>query len=167
MKQLLYITASFLVGCIVTAIFFTQRSPTTTTVEPIITTETVYDTIPYPLPIPRDSVVLRYETHRLLIDSTLHSDEEVNFLTKTDSIDVVIPITQTEYADSTYHAWVSGYSAKLDSIYVFPRHDITTIIQPASKPKRWNIGVTAGYGFTPKGAQPYIGVGVSYSIFSF
>lgn len=167
MKQLLYITASFLAGCIVTAIFFAHRSPTRTTAEPIITTETVYDTIPYLLPVPRDSVVLRYETHRLHIDSTLLVGEEVNILTRTDSIDVVIPITQTEYADSTYHAWVSGYSAKLDSIYVFPRHDITKIIQPSSKPKRWSIGVSAGYGFTPKGAQPYIGVGVSYSIFSF
>ena len=166
MKQFLYIVAAFLAGCIVTSILFTEQKARQAA-EPTVVTQTIYDTLPYPYPVPRDSVVLRYETKLLPIDKPLHIGEEENFITKTDSVNVVIPITQIEYADSTYHAWVSGYSAKLDSIYVFPRHDITTIIQPAPKPKRWSIGINAGYGITPTGAQPYIGIGVSYSLFSF
>lgn len=165
MKQFLYLCAAFIAGVIVTAIIFTERSAPS--YDPIITTTTVYDTIPDYYPEARDSVVVRYETHRLPIDNTVSDVQDECATTYPDSADVVIPISQTEYADSTYHAWVSGYSVKLDSIYVFPRHDITTIIQPTPKPKRWNIGITAGYGITPKGAQPYIGVGLTYSIFSF
>ena len=29
--------------------------------------------------------------------------------------------------------------------------------------KHWTIGLQAGIGLTPKGVQPYIGVGVSYN----
>ena len=31
------------------------------------------------------------------------------------------------------------------------------------KPKRWGIGVSAGYALTPQGVKPYIGAGISYS----
>ena len=35
------------------------------------------------------------------------------------------------------------------------------------KPKRWGIGVQGGVGITPKLVQPYIGIGVSYNLFTF
>ena len=79
---------------------------------------------------------------------------------------VVLPITQKMYRDSSYTAWVSGYAAALDSIEVYPR---TLIVRqtapPAAKPRRWSMGVQAGYGLTPKGLQPYVGVGVSIRLF--
>lgn len=84
-----------------------------------------------------------------------------------DSAIVELPITQRHYADSTYEAWVSGpVDPQLDSIRVFAP---TTIITKREwkPPKRWHIGITAGYGYGAKGFQPYIGVGVTYSIFSF
>lgn len=85
----------------------------------------------------------------------------------TDSAIVELPMIQRHYADSAYEAWVSGpIDPRLDSVRVFVP---TTIItkQEWKPPKRWHIGVTAGYGYGPKGFQPYIGVGVTYSIFSF
>lgn len=124
---------------------------------------TVIDTIPYLYPTPVDSVVVRYVTERLpTVRDTVHSI----FI---DSVAVEIPITQKQYADSTYTAWVSGYKPSLDSIYVYPRHDVVTITNTIRlKPKRWGVGLNVGYGITPKnGMQPYIGIGVNYNLFSF
>lgn len=85
-----------------------------------------------------------------------------------DSIDVLVPISQKVYEDSTYRAYVSGYNANLDSIYVFHRTEyITNNILIKTKPKRFSIGVQAGYGMTPRGFQPYIGIGISVNLFSF
>lgn len=84
-----------------------------------------------------------------------------------DSAIVELPITQRHYADSTYEAWVSGpVDPQLDSIRVFAP---TTIITKREwkPPKRWHIGITAGYGYGTKGFQSYIGVGITYSIISF
>ena len=84
-----------------------------------------------------------------------------------DSAIVELPIIQRHYADSTYEAWVSGpIDPRLDSVRVFAP---TTIITKREwkPPKRWHIGVTAGYGYGAKGFQPYIGVGITYSLFSF
>lgn len=143
---------------------------------------TFVDSIPYYYPVPRDSVVIRYVTQRLPVVD----DKEDNFPNKgnndeqnipqsdnnvaeniPDSADVVIPITQKVYEDSTYTAYVSGYNPQLDSlIFRMPREVIT--IKEYQKPKRWGIGIQAGYGMTitpsPQFA-PYIGVGVYYKIF--
>ncbi|MEG0560733.1 MAG: hypothetical protein RR513_09510 [Muribaculaceae bacterium] len=82
-----------------------------------------------------------------------------------------IPITQRIYQDSSYTAYVSGYRAVLDSITLFNRtiyKDVTTTITiPEVRPKRWGIGLSAGYCATPKGLQPYLGVGVNYNVIIF
>lgn len=81
-----------------------------------------------------------------------------------DSVEVALPITQRTYTDdSTYTAWVSGYRPQLDSLRTY-RRTVTvtrTEAQPARR-SRWGIGVQAGYGLTPKGPQPYIGVGLNF-----
>ena len=89
-----------------------------------------------------------------------------------DTTFVSLPRMQREYPDSTYHAWVSGYEPALDSIDVYQTEriiEITKTITP--KPKRWHLGVSAGYGAAltePKPVlSPYVGVGVTYSLFSF
>ena len=78
---------------------------------------------------------------------------------------VMLPITQQVYRDTAYTAWVSGYSPQLDSIEVYPR---TLIVRqtalPAAKPRRWSFGIQAGYGYTPKGVQPYVGIGININL---
>lgn len=84
-----------------------------------------------------------------------------------DSAIVELPIVQRHYSDSTYEAWVSGpIDPQLDSVIVFAP---TTIITKREwkPPKRWHIGPTIGYGYTPQGFQPYIGISITYSIISF
>lgn len=162
MKQLLYIVAAFLAGFITNAILLTGRSSP----EPSTRTVTVYDTIPYHYAVPKDSVVLRYETHYLplyLPQSAIRRDT----VTVTDSVEVVVPITRKEYSDSTYRLWISGYAATLDSIHTYTRHDYTTTTLSPIKPKHWHFGMTTGVAMTTKGVQPYVGVGITYSFKSF
>lgn len=130
-------------------------------------TGTVIDTIPYYLPMAKDSAVVRYVTERLQI---VHRDTQTVVIRseteRTDSAEVVIPITQKRYEDSTYTAWVSGYKVSLDSIRVYRRTQYIQLKMPQPR-KRWGIGVGIGCGITPQGFQPYIGVSVQYSILNF
>jgi len=83
-----------------------------------------------------------------------------------DSATVELPIMQSVYEAKDYKAYVSGVKARLDSIFVYPTHEVVTI-KEKQPPKKWHIGVTTGYGLTTKGMQPYIGIGLTYSIISF
>lgn len=69
-----------------------------------------------------------------------------------------------EYKDSTYYARISGINAFLEEIDVYPK-TITQYIYKTEKvavePKKWSIGLQGGIGITPKGLQPYLGVGVT------
>ena len=69
-----------------------------------------------------------------------------------------------EYGDSTYYARISGINAYLEEIKVYPK-TITQYINTKEyiyvPPKKWSVGIQGGVGITPKGLQPYLGVGVS------
>lgn len=121
---------------------------------------TLTDTVRIARPVTRDSVVIRYVTARLpVVRDTVH----VIAREECDSAEVEIPVMRKRYADSTYTAWVSGYNPSLDSIHVYPRHEVVTITNTVRrKPKRWSVGLSAGYGMTPKGFQPYVGAGVTW-----
>ena len=83
-----------------------------------------------------------------------------------DSATVELPIMQSVYESKDYKAYVSGVHARLNSIFVYPLHEVVTI-KEKQPPKKWHIGVTTGYGLTTKGMQPYVGIGLTYSIISF
>lgn len=124
---------------------------------------TVVDTVPYLKPVARDSVVVRYVTKKLpIVYDTVHP-------ICIDSADVNIPITQKQYCDSTYTAWVSGYEPSLDSIRVYKKREMVTINKIIKEPpNRFVVSLNIGYGLTPcNGLQPYIGIGVGYKLFSF
>ena len=128
---------------------------------------TKYDTIRAAAPKPVHDTIVKWQEARV-------PREHLRDLTKmtkgSDSVDVTLPITQRTYRDSNYTAWVSGYKPSLDSIHtynkmVYTTHTIErTITKP---PRRWAIGISAGYGYgiNSKLFEPYIGVGVTYVIF--
>lgn len=124
--------------------------------------DTITDTIPYRLPVPVDSVVLRTEIVKLPVYDTIAYTKKDSI--RVDSVYVEIPIQQKEYSDSTYQAWVSGYKVNLDSINIF-QHTIIetqTIKQPI---KRWGLGVQVGAGYCGRQEiRPYIGIGIHYNI---
>lgn len=127
---------------------------------------TVVDTVTVRLPVAKDSAVVRYLTVRVPM-----KDTATNRPTATDT--VRLPIEQKTYVDSTYTAYVSGYRPRLDSITVYPRRETVVITRTQSltpkaagaKPSRLTFGLQAGYGLTPKGFQPYIGVGAGWRLF--
>lgn len=129
---------------------------------------TFIDTVLFYKPVPRDSVVVRYITETLPIVHATCKTDTVNmaYLNGKDSIKVEIPISGKVYEDSTYTAYVSGYRASLDSIFVYPRREVVKITE-RSKPKRWGIGIQAGYGVGSDGFSPYFGIGLSYNLFDF
>ena len=124
--------------------------------------DTTRDTVTYRQPIPVDSVVLHHKVIKLPLKDTviLAGDSIINV----DSVFVEVPITQKEFEDSTYHAWVSGFDVNLDSISVVNK-TVTVTERIRSPPKRWGLGVQVGAGYfgIDKKLSPYIGIGISYN----
>ena len=83
-------------------------------------------------------------------------------------LQLVLIRAQRHYSDSTFDAWVSGIDPKLDSIKTYQTTRIITIREPFTELKktRWGFGVQAGTGAGKDGLTPYVGIGVSYNIFS-
>lgn len=135
---------------------------------------TFVDTVAFYKPVPRDSVVIRYVAEVLQVVSDTCNIDTINIPGSgnidgdfiQDSVKVAIPISSKVYEESTYTAYVSGYRASLDSIFVYPRREVITITNKA-KPKRWGLGIHAGYGVGKDGLSPYIGIGLSYNLLGF
>ena len=90
-------------------------------------------------------------------------------VTVNDTVYVRIDREQKYYKGDDYEAWISGYRPALDSIYVFPMTEYVTVTKTETrKPKRWGLGIQAGYGMSlPDGKpafSPYIGIGISYDL---
>lgn len=70
-----------------------------------------------------------------------------------------------QYKDSVLTAQVSGINAHLDWYKVSIPTTVQTITNTVyKKPGKWSIGLQGGVGITPKGLQPYLGVGIGYKI---
>ncbi len=89
---------------------------------------------------------------------------------RTDTLYLPLPREQREYGDTTYRAWVSGVSPRLDSILVFPTNTIITKPTPVLKKQKWGVGLQGGVGavqpfkgeFDPKVGY-YLGIGINYT----
>lgn len=118
--------------------------------------DTIVDTIKVIKPVAVDSVVTRYKwvnVERVKDTTIVNEVSEVVF----DTVMVRLPIESKHYEGEDYEAWISGYEPSLDSISIY-NHTIVP------KPKRWSIGVQGGVGMTPKGVQPYVGIGIGYRL---
>lgn len=190
LKAVLAMLAGILLGCVVGYVFADIATKDAVRQKHNITMDTItyIDTVAYCQPTAKDSVVVRYVTRLLPIvrrdtvtayrTDTLFAEGWTNnkgegmppqeMSVDRDSIAVAVPITQKRYEGDEYKAWVSGYQPSLDSILVFPR---TTLVRETTgkPPDRWHIGITGGYGygFRSRQAEPYVGIGITYSIISF
>lgn len=89
-----------------------------------------------------------------------------------------VAVVQREYSDdSTYMAWVSGVMygewPKLDSISVRQREIVKTIHETVTlverkKVSRFSVGIVGGYGYGLgyRGFEPFVGIGISYRLFT-
>lgn len=116
----------------------------------------------------RDTIILRDTITRVKpIFVEINGEIRTDTLWLHDTLALPVPIEQKVYADSDYRAVVSGWHASLDTISVYPKTIVITEITPVeipAAPKRWGLGIAAGYGASKDGLSPYIGVGISYSI---
>lgn len=179
MKKLSYVIVALILCA---ASFFVGRSCQSGSVIPssdqvVVDSITSETTLPDLAPAIRDSVVVRYKYEIVPVspppestDSTssvtLPPPETLSIVERGDSAEVIIPITQKVYETEDYRAYISGYRATMDSIFI--RQQTTTIrIREPTKSKRFSIGLQVGYGMTPKGFQPYAGIGISVNLWSF
>ena len=73
------------------------------------------------------------------------------------------------YAKPDYYAVVSGVQPSLDFIEIYRKNQVITNTVTKTLPApRWSFsaaaGPTVGYGYTPAGAQPFIGVGLTVGV---
>ena len=108
---------------------------------------------------------------------------KVRYLTRVDTVllkvpgdtvevPVLVPISRKVYEGEDYRAVVSGFRASLDTLDIFRKtqtltNTVVQRVEVPGNPKRWGIGVSAGYALTPQGVKPYIGAGISYSFITF
>lgn len=74
-----------------------------------------------------------------------------------------------EYQDSNYYAKVSGVQPRLDELRVYPKtiYETQYIYRDiVCKPKRWGIGLSAGYGVGRYGLSPVLAVTVNYNLWN-
>lgn len=164
-----------LLGCMAVCLWLYGKQCRQKAVETVVvqtqTIEERTDTVTQTAPPPRDSVVVRYEVVTLprYVDIP-RTDTTPDFAPTEarDSVTAIVPITQTVYEeDSLYRAYISGFRARLDSITVYPKtRTVTTTVMTTvrQQPKRWSLGLSAGYAMTPDGLKPYVGVGVCYGL---
>lgn len=134
--------------------------------ETVIQVDTIYfhDTIRIVKPVPQR--INTVDTFRIVLKDTIREK---------DTVYLNLPREQKIYREENYHAWISGYRPALDSIHIFRNtHQVitsTTIRQKPNKPRRWGIGIQAGYGLTYQQNTiqpvPYIGIGLQYTILFF
>lgn len=86
--------------------------------------------------------------------------------TDSDSLRLFLPREEKVYADSLYHAVVSGIGVSLDSITVWPRRETITIL-PKRDDKRWIVGPSVGLMWDGRKVSPCIGVSVTYRFAAF
>ena len=93
---------------------------------------------------------------------------------KHDSVDVILPVIQKEYRDSTYSAWVSGYQdVNLDSIEVYQKNIFTEInntkyvTKYKNRPFGFSVGLGGTYSPVSNKIEPGVFLGITYTIKSF
>ena len=116
-------------------------------------TVTVTDTVRFPDPYPVDRRVTEYMYIPVTDTLRVH-----------DTTYVLLEREQLVYSDSLYRAWVSGYDPRLDSIDVYVPTKYITVTEREKAP-RWSIAAQGGVGIGRGGLTPYVGIGVSYTLF--
>lgn len=130
-------------------------------VRPEVRVITLRDTVMVAEPAPVEVRYLKPDTVRLAIVAPADSAGQ-------DSAYVELPRSQAVFEGESYRAYVSGYNPRLDSLALFRSTAAVSVVQPeARRGRRFSVGLQAGYGITPKGLQPYIGLGISVTLARF
>lgn len=128
----------------------------------VFVTDTITVTDTLIVPIERERFVVRFDTVKLQTVDTL-----------VDSILVELPIEQVVYTDSiidscsktVYRAFISGYNAQMDSLYIHSQYYAQKPIKQPLSRWCWHVGLGLGYGVgLDLKPQPFAGVTLSYGL---
>ena len=116
------------------------------------------DTLTVSVPAPSATEVVRRDTCWLVRCDTVRTSDTLR-------VPVAVPVERRVYATADYRAVVEGYRPRLVSMELYRRTQVVTATA-SPKPRRWGVGIQAGWGFAPRTGrlEPYIGIGVQYSI---
>jgi hypothetical protein len=122
----------------------------------IVDTLVIHDTIKLVETKPAGTIVVKLPVHDTLWRC------KTDTLVIRDSIQVDVPIEQRKYEGNNYTAVVKGFRPELVNI------DVRCPVPVAPEVKRkWfavTVGPQVGFGFTPKGWEPYAGIGITAGI---
>jgi hypothetical protein len=115
----------------------------------------VRDTVRIVEPVYIKEEVIKYEKVYL---------QAIDTIVKIDSIEVMVPITERVYEDTTYRAVVRGYKPELVSLDIY--NSTKTITITKTKQPKVVVGIGPYAGFGDKGFNYGIAVNVSMPIWS-
>jgi hypothetical protein len=117
-----------------------------TRVDTVVVRDTVRETIPMPIA----QLTTRIDT--------------VWLKAAADSVRVEVPIERKIYQTADYRAEVEGFRASLVSLDIYRQTRFVNTTRTVTPPRsrRLGFGIQAGYGITPHGPAPYIGVGLQF-----
>ena len=152
MKNLLYIIVAALAFCLgwcshSSSLPVRPIKYDTIMSDPIVVTKVKVDTQYILSPLPYLAWIDHTDTIRT--DSCIHLREYI------------------EYRDSNYYAKISGVAPRLDELRVYPEtvYETRFIYRDIiSKPKKWGIGLSVGYGVGNNGFTPVFALTVSYNL---
>ena len=103
---------------------------------------------------------------------TIVSDPIVVTKIKVDTQYILSPFPYLAWIDhtDTIRTDRSGVAPRLDELRIYPKtvYETKYIYRDViSKPKRWGIGLSAGYGVGKNGLSPVLAVTVNYNLFQF
>lgn len=84
-----------------------------------------------------------------------------------DTLFVLVEKERVVWRDSLCEVYASGYETSVDSVRHFTSSMFVERVVERKVYPKWSVGVTAGYGISSQGLSPYVGIGVSYNLFSF
>ena len=91
---------------------------------------------------------------------------ETQIDTTHDTVFVYLPQESIVWQDDRCIVYAHGINPQVDSVTHFNSSAVVTRTV-TGRPKRWGIGVSAGYGMSKDGLSPYVGLGISYNIIRF
>lgn len=146
----------FLLGCFTGSKYIDKPE-----VSEVRDTVTIRDTVEKPVPVPEIIDNSRIDTCWL---TKVVPDTSGVKAPLPDSIPVEVPIETKVYETEDYKAVIEGYRANLLDIDIYRQTQYITTEKTVTRQKRWNftVGPQVGYGWTPAGGQPYVGVGVTF-----
>ena len=127
--------------------------------EPIEVERVVYDTIVHEK--------VRIDTMwRTRVEKVYLPEVRIDTIMVRDTVLVEVPIYTYVAQDSLYRVEVEGFNVAFKRIDVYPKTVYKTQEKIVKTNDKWGLGVQVGYGASKQGLSPYIGIGVSYNIFT-